>query len=107
MNQNGSLNDTNPIIPNTATITGNVIVGSIQGSVITDYDISGKVIVDGIIRKEVILPYYDGDYTVVPNVSEQILNTSQKSMASDLTVDAIPYYETSNPKGGYTVIIGG
>ena len=107
MNQNGTLNDTNPILPNAATITGTVNVRSIQGSVISDYDISGKVIVDGIIRKEVILPYYDGDYTVVPNVSEQILNTSQKSMASDLTVDAIPYYEISNPKGGYTVIIGG
>ena len=107
MSQISSLDSSNVIASNTATIIGNVVAGTIEGSVTTDYDIAGEVIVAGIIKKEVVLPYYEGEYNVVPNVEEQVLNTSQRSMASDLTVNAIPYFETTNPKGGYTVIIGG
>ena len=51
------------------------------------------------------LPYYDGDYTVTPKVYEQILETQDKSMSDNVTVEAVPYSEVSNPQGGYTVNI--
>lgn len=50
---------------------------------------------------------YTGQYTVtpLPNV-EQILRTDNKILKHDIVVEPIPYYETSNDAGGYTVIIG-
>ena len=50
-------------------------------------------------------PYYDGDYIVTPKTTEQTLATARKSMRSDVTVEAIPYSEVSNPAGGNTVNI--
>lgn len=49
---------------------------------------------------------YKGAYEVTPQVGEQILPTAQKLMADDVTVKAIPYYETSNLSDGETVYIG-
>lgn len=48
---------------------------------------------------------YKGAYEVTPRVDEQVLPTAQKLMADDLTVNAIPIYETSNNSGGTTVYI--
>ena len=50
---------------------------------------------------------YTGQYTVtpLPNV-EQILRTDNKVLRHDIVIEPIPYYETSNDAGGYTVIIG-
>ena len=51
---------------------------------------------------------YDGDYIVIPKAfQEQVLPTNGKAMIDDVTVREIPYYETSNEYGGYTVNIGG
>ena len=51
---------------------------------------------------------YTGEYYVIPApYDEQTLLTNQKLMTDDVTVAAIPYYETSNLSGGYTVFIGG
>ena len=51
---------------------------------------------------------YTGEYHVIPApYDEQTLLTNQKLMTDDVTVAAIPYYETSNLSGGYTVFIGG
>ena len=52
------------------------------------------------------LPYYDGSYQVVPRKIEQVLDTKNKSMRDDVTVNAINYSEVSNPQGGKTVNIG-
>lgn len=50
---------------------------------------------------------YDGEYIVTPKpFTEQILETKEKTMADDVTVLAIPYYETSNVSG-ITIYIGG
>lgn len=50
---------------------------------------------------------YDGEYTVTPKpFEEQTLETRSKLMANDVTVLAIPYYETSNISG-ITIYIGG
>ena len=52
-------------------------------------------------------PYYYGSTTVTPKVDESVeLETHNKVLLSDIVVNEIPYYETTNPKGT-TVIIGG
>lgn len=50
-------------------------------------------------------PYYEGEYEITPKVDAQTLTTKDKLMADDLTVNRIPYYETSN-EYGYTAYIG-
>lgn len=64
-----------------------------------DYLESGDSIID--------YDEYTGQYTVspLPNV-KQILRTRNKVLRHDVVVNEIPYYETSNSAGGYTVIIG-
>ena len=52
-------------------------------------------------------PTYDGETTVTPQVSPQTLDTHEKLLLHDITIKAIPYYETSNLSGGYTAVIGG
>lgn len=50
---------------------------------------------------------YDGQYETTPLARvDQILRTANKMMLEDVVVKQIPYYETSNDAGGYTVIIG-
>lgn len=48
---------------------------------------------------------YDGPYEVTPKVESQVLNTKSKVMRSDVTVNRIPIFETSNSAGGETVYI--
>lgn len=51
------------------------------------------------------LPWYEGEYTVTPKAfDETILPTRQKSMRMDVTVEEIPYAETSNIYGTTVVI---
>lgn len=52
-----------------------------------------------------ILPYYTGDYNVIPRVYEQSLETRQKSMSNDVTIQEIPKAEVSNIYG-ITITIG-
>lgn len=52
------------------------------------------------------LPYYDGEYSVVPRKIEQVLETKNKSMRDDVTIDPINYAEVTNPQGGKTATIG-
>lgn len=48
---------------------------------------------------------YKGSYQVTPKVNEQVLETKEKVMKDNLTVVAIPFFETSNEVGGNTVYI--
>lgn len=50
---------------------------------------------------------YEGDYDVTPDFTTQTLETAQKIMTDDVTVEPIPVYRTSNPQGGKTIYIGG
>ena len=50
--------------------------------------------------------WYEGSYEVTPHIGGQILPTKEKTMRDDLTVNAIPYAETTNIGGGYTATIG-
>ena len=50
---------------------------------------------------------YAGQYEVTPLPDvEQILRTHNKVLKHDVVIQPIPYYETTNEAGGYTVIIG-
>lgn len=50
-------------------------------------------------------PVYRGAYTVTPKEDAQTLATKNTIMTDNVTVKAIPYYETSNADGE-TVYIG-
>lgn len=53
------------------------------------------------------LPTYAGRYTITPLANvDQILRTRETHVESNIIVERIPYQETSNEAGGYTVIIG-
>lgn len=49
---------------------------------------------------------YCGSYDVTPMVSVQTLPTAQKRMIQDMTINSIPYFETSNSHNGKTAYIG-
>lgn len=51
---------------------------------------------------------YQGPYIVTPLANEQqILNTKFKYMSDDVTVNKVPYYETSNDSGTTVYIASG
>jgi hypothetical protein len=49
---------------------------------------------------------YEGDYNVIPRVYQQILETKDKVMLDDVTVEIIPLQKVLNQSNGYTVTIG-
>lgn len=49
---------------------------------------------------------YEGPYIIVPEAYHSItLPTTDKHTIDDITVQKIPYFETTNTSGGYTVSI--
>lgn len=44
-------------------------------------------------------PIYEGTYVVIPQTSEQTLETRDKRMQDNVTVREVPYFEVSNEKG--------
>lgn len=48
---------------------------------------------------------YDGEYELTPTAAGEVLQTKLKTMLDDLTVNPIPYHETTNDSGGYTISI--
>lgn len=50
---------------------------------------------------------YTGDYTVNPDFKGKTLETKDKTMYEDVTVNPIEVARVSNPSGGTTVYIGG
>lgn len=54
-----------------------------------------------------VIYYYEGPYEVTPMpYTTQILPTANLAMSTDISVNEIPYYETSNLSGGLTATIG-
>ena len=52
-------------------------------------------------------PTYTGQTTVDPDFEGTVLETAQKIMLSNITVNPIQVESVSNPMGGRTVYIGG
>lgn len=87
-----------------------VLDGEFGLLVALDGDMELGIVEDGeagviTVIKDYTAPIYQGSYDVIPKVIEQYLDTDNKTMIDDVTVRAIPYYETSNESGGYTVYI--
>ena len=89
-----------PVVPLSGAISSE---GKISGTLtgINMPIISGEISDDTITHNT-----YDGDYFVIPRKTEQTLDTENKFMAHDVTIDAINYSEVSNPAGGKTVNCG-
>ena len=49
---------------------------------------------------------YTGSYEPVSSLEEQTLDTVNKRMLKDITIKPINTSKMTNPKGGYTVVIG-
>lgn len=90
--------------------------GTIIGTVSSKGKISGLVTTKTVLANisvgpvEIVrraLPDYEGEYEATPTLEEQVMPTKNRSMLDDFVVHEIPYFETSNPSGGYTAIIGG
>lgn len=69
----------------------------------TSATLHGTMSVRSIIGAEI----YDGEYTVHSQAYEvQTLPTANKRLLKNITVEKIPYYETSNLSDGITIYIG-
>lgn len=62
---------------------------------------------DTVINAEIVnVDLYEGSYDVVSLAdNDQTLDTKNKMCTDDITVRKVPYFETSNLSGGYTVYI--
>lgn len=49
--------------------------------------------------------YYRGKYHVTPTTEGETLQTKEKYMTDDLTIDPVPRYDVSNTSGGTTIFI--
>ena len=50
---------------------------------------------------------YDGEYTLTPETTDQVLLTKEKLLKENVTIKAVPKQIVENPAGGQTVTIGG
>lgn len=90
---------------NTTFLTGEVVQkNSIIGQVIETKEISGELSAAYTTSTNPGEPY-QGNYTVIPKVEQQILLTKGKTMLDNVVVYKIPYFEVSNNSGGETVYI--
>ena len=90
-------------------INGAALTGTINGSselvgiIQSAQFLRGMIAISG---AEDSYDSYDDGYIVTPRVHAQTLNTKNKLMKDNVSVLAIPYFETSN-LSGKTVYIGG
>ena len=80
------------------------IAGTLTGALVP----TGMSVTGGLtIPEGMAVQVYDGAYEITPlTETETVMETAGKRMADDVVVLAIPYYETTNESGGYTVNIG-
>ena len=91
------------VVTTTATISGTVTTSTpeIKGTVTKSVELRGTVGIGDTTQE------YSGTYDIIPQISPQLLLTSNKKMLNDLNVWAIPYEEVDNEQGGRTATIGG
>ena len=53
-----------------------------------------------------VYEHYEGEYIINPKITSQTLETKDKIMDDDVTVNEIYYNETENLSGGLTAQIG-
>lgn len=78
---------------------------TLKGSISSNGVLTGKLSVP---QGGEVAEIYSGSYEVTPHVSDkQVLNTAKKLMTKNVTINPIPYSETTNSSNGKTVYIGG
>ena len=97
-------------------LSGKVVAqsGSLSGvlSVSSETQLSGKIAVEAGLTGSMRVPefanrdIYEGEYTVTPKVTSQILETKYKAMKDNVSVKGIPYFQVDNVHKGQTIIIG-
>ena len=86
-------------------------VGRVSGALSAQGGLEAKLSAVGAIRAETSrgspdsYDDYEGPYEVTPLLESQTLPTGGKLMRADVEVEEIPTYRTTNPGGGYTVVI--
>ena len=58
------------------------------------------------IKEYIGVDIYDGEYTLTPETTDQVLLTKEKLLKENVTVKAVPKQIADNPAGGQTVTIG-
>lgn len=87
------------------TLDGELIIrNEFDGELTTQNEFDGELNIT--VGANGIKEYYDGEYTVIPKVEAQILDTEEKYLKKNILVNEIPKFETSNASGGTTVYIG-
>ena len=83
-----------------------------SGQVVTAHDLRGTVVARSPDWKATVVSGmlgggipFDGPYEVTPDADGETLATRMKTMADDVTINPIPYVETTNEAGGYTISI--
>ena len=89
-----------------------VLDGELSLNLNIDGDMSLDIPVDGeagtVIKvTEYDTPIYQGQTEVTPDFNGTVLDTAQKIVLSNITVNPIQVEYVSNPTGGRTVYIGG
>lgn len=96
---------TGNIETNSCVVGGIISSANIIGTISSDTVLAGAFI-PSIVVREGELPDYDGPYTVIPESIKQVLDTTNKSLRDDISINPIPYYDVSN-QYGRTIYIGG
>ena len=86
-----------------------------QQEVVLDGELSLNLNIDGEMSLDLHMdgeagtdaPTYQGQTTVNPDFEGTVLETAQKIVLSNITVNPIQVESVSNPTGGRTVYIGG
>lgn len=108
----GVIEQSNTLTGTITTSVNSIYFGQLKAVVSNTASLVGKISVIEPLKGVISVPLasaistYEGSYEIIPKVNAQIVETRSKTMKDDLTVLAIPYYETSNPTGK-TVYIGG
>ena len=87
-------------------------IGRLQASLSSssglEAELNGTVTLEGSLGILTGNDSYNGPYVVSPRTDgEVVLDTANKTLVDDITVEMIRYIETSNLSGGNTVYIGG
>ena len=83
--------------------------GSIKGSISSGSTLQGTISAAASSQNSGLGEYtmYEGEYEITPDVDKkQTLHTAKKILSNDITVNAVPYTESTNTSNGITVHIG-
>lgn len=94
VNVNGKINDSC------------ILTAKVKGFGVLTAKVNGLVSLKGSLSKHVGYSEYNGKYEVTPKTEKQTLETKDKHLNDNITINSIPYVTSDNSAGGVTVTIG-